>query len=292
MSERRMKKTYGRAMRKRRKRRRRFLWLAAAAAAVVLAAGLYREFDCAGKIFFKSGSVRETMQVDDSNLDEALEARAQEDERYHTLINNKDDYPETLLEMAARNPETLNFVLDYPENKDRTPDTSAGAVTSGQIPLLLQWDERWGYSTYGDDLLAVTGCGPTVLSMVVCGLTGDSSITPYAVAQYAQQNGYYVSGTGTSWSLMSEGCSYYGLIAEELPLSEASVFNALNAGEPIICSVRPGDFTTTGHFIVICGAENGQLKINDPNSRVNSERLWDYDRVASQINNLWAYHLG
>ena len=42
----------------------------------------------------------------------------------------------------------------------------------------------------------MTGCGPTVLSMVVSGLTGDSSITPYVVARYAQENGYYVSGTG------------------------------------------------------------------------------------------------
>ena len=62
---------------------------------------------------------------------------------------------------------------------------------------------------------------------------------------------------GTSWSLMSEGCSYFGLTADELSLSEASVFNALDSGCPIICSVRPGDFTTTGHFIVIYGKENG-----------------------------------
>lgn len=291
MTERRMKKTYGRALKRRRqRRRRRVLWLAALAAAVLLVMGLSRSIGYV-RTLFETGGRSETMKVDDSNLDEALRTRAREDGRYQTLIDHQEDYPESLLEMAARNSETLDFVLDYPKNKDNAPQSSVGSVTAGQIPLLLQWDERWGYSTYGDDLLAVTGCGPTVLSMVVSGLTGDSSITPYVVARYAQENGYYVSGTGTSWSLMSKGCSYFGLTADELSLSEASVFNALDSGCPIICSVRPGDFTTTGHFIVIYGKENGQLKIHDPNSKANSEQLWDYDRVAAQINNLWAYHL-
>ena len=53
--------------------------------------------------------------------------------------------------------------------------------------------------------------------------------------------------------------------------------------------MRPGDFTTSGHFIVLTGVENGKIRVNDPNSKVNSEKLWDYDRLESQINNLWAF---
>ena len=34
--------------------------------------------------------------------------------------------------------------------------------------------------------MALNGCGPTALSMVICGLTGDGTATPYTVAQYAQ----------------------------------------------------------------------------------------------------------
>ncbi len=49
----------------------------------------------------------------------------------------------------------------------------------------------------------------------------------------------------------------------------------------------PGDFTLKGHFIVMTGIENGKIKINDPNSFKNSNKLWDYDDIYKQINNLW-----
>ena len=63
---------------------------------------------------------------------------------------------------------------------------------------------------------------------------------------------------------------------------------ALEDGQPIVCSVRAGDFTTAGHFILITGVENGKFQINDPNRHANSEQLWDYDRLSPQISNLWA----
>lgn len=228
---------------------------------------------------------------DKGDLKAALKAAAGENPAYQPLLENMESYPKDLLELAVRNPETLDFVLDYPEKKNNAPAESIGEVSSGTVPYLLQWDERWGYMPYGDSIIAVSGCGPTALAMVAAGLTGDSSITPYVVAEYAEKNGYYVDGAGSSWSLMSEGSVHFGINASELSLSQDSVFNALEAGEPIICSMRPGDFTTTGHFIVIYGTSQGQLQIYDPNSRENSSRLWDYDRVASQINNLWAFTL-
>ena len=30
-------------------------------------------------------------------------------------------------------------------------------------------------------------------------------------------------------------------------------------------------------------------RVSDPNSRVRSEKLWDYSRLEYQINNLWVY---
>ena len=125
--------------------------------------------------------------------------------------------------------------------------------------------------------------------MVVSGLTGDASVTPYVVAEYADDNGYYVQGTGSKWSLISEGCQNFGVAAEELPLSQNVVYDALEAGRPIICSVRPGDFTTTGHFIVLVGVEDGKIRVNDSNSRERSQKLWDYQTLERQIDNLWAF---
>ena len=205
------------------------------------------------------------------------------------ILEQPELYPDELLEMLAGNEEAAQFVLDYPEKKDNAPADSIGDVTQGEIPLLLQWDERWGYGAYGNSMIAISGCGPTVVAMVSAGLLGDSSITPYKVAQYAQDHGYYVEGTGTSWSLMTEGARQFGVQGQELGLSESSIVSELENGHPIICSMRPGDFTTSGHFIVLTGVENGKIRVNDPNSRVRSGKLWDYSRLEYQINNLWVY---
>lgn len=35
------------------------------------------------------------------------------------------------------------------------------------------------------------------------------------------------------------------------------------------------------------GSEDGKIKVNDPNSKANSEKLWNYDDIYSQIKNLW-----
>ena len=119
-------------------------------------------------------------------------------------------------------------------------------------------------------MIAVNGCGPTAVAMVVSGLLCDPSVTPYKVAKFAEEQGYYAGESGTSWTLMSEGVQSFGIWGEELGLSRSEVFSALESGCPIICSMRPGDFTTTGHFIVLTKVENGKIKVNDPNSRIRS----------------------
>lgn len=218
-----------------------------------------------------------------------LAVMALTDPKVREVVAHKDQYPEELIELLENNAETADFVLGYPEKKDTAPAETIGDVTQGEIPLLLQWDERWGYAYYADDMIAVNGCGPTAIAMVAAGLTGDNTVTPYKVAQFSAGNGYYAGDSGTSWSLMTEGAQQFGIYGEEMGLSEDEVFSALENGHPIICSMRPGDFTTTGHFIVLTGVEDGKIRVNDPNSRVRSEKLWDYSRLEYQINNLWVY---
>lgn len=198
-------------------------------------------------------------------------------------------YPEELIEMLEKYPETIEFVKEYSEKKDTIPAENVGYVEPGEIPLFIQWDDRWGYSEFGDYLIATDGCGPTCLSMVIVGLTGDIEVTPYKVSCFAEENDYYESGAGSKWILMSEGAQHFGVVGTELPLYKSSVFEALENGCPIICSVSEGDFTTNGHFIVLTGVENGKIKVNDPNSRIQSSKLWDYERIEGQINNLWSF---
>lgn len=201
-----------------------------------------------------------------------------------------DDIPTELQELLERNPETAEFVRQYPElhNKEQKIDLSDEAA-SDTVPHLLQWDTRWGYRSYGSGMLCCTGCGPTCLSMVALYLTNNSNYDPYTVAKYAQDEGYYVNGQGTSWDLMSRGCEKFGLSAEVLPLDENRMKKALDEGKPIICSMRAGDFTDSGHYIVLTGYTRKGFTVNDPNSVSKSEKIWSYDTIEWQIRNLWAF---
>ena len=224
-------------------------------------------------------------------IEERLDKLKEQDSRINTIISNYNDYPEELVDMLSRNIDMIDFVLNYPNKKGNVYSDNIGNISKGKIPLLLQWDERWGYANYGENIIAINGCGPTALSMVLAGLKGDSSITPYKVAKYAENNGYYVSGSGSSWSLMSDAPYAFGVKSEELPLYKDTIMSILKKGQPIICIMGEGDFTTTGHFIVLTGVEDGKIKVNDPNSKARSNLLWDYDRIAPQIRNLWTFYI-
>ena len=117
----------------------------------------------------------------------------------------------------------------------------------------------------------------------------DESDTTVAVAAYAADAGYYQKGTGTSWSIMTEGCEHYGIHGTQLSLDRDVIMKHLDAGEPIICSMRPGNFTTAGHFIVLFKEVDGKIMVNDPNSKSRSKILWDYDTLEGQIKNLWGF---
>lgn len=205
----------------------------------------------------------------------------------------EENYPESLITLFEKHPETKDFVLDYKNYKDKKIKINIKKdLNTDGIPLFLQWDKRWGYKNYGGDFIAVTGCGPTCLSMIQCGLSGKTKWNPYRVARMAENNGFYVKGSGSSWDLMTYGANIIGLNYNEVPFEKESIYSWLNSGNPIICSMGPGDFTTTGHFIVLAGTDNnGNVIVNDPNSKENSSKAWDLDKIMPQIRNLWGYSL-
>lgn len=198
-------------------------------------------------------------------------------------------YPEDMVKLLELNEETLDYIKGYPDRAQyqNQPIDLSQDVQGGQVPLLMQWDRRWGYDAYGDDMIGLSGCGPVCLDMAYLYFTGDTAMTPRDMAVFAYDNGYYADG-GTSWSLWTEGAAQLGLSGEELPLDENLMKQTLDGGGLIVCSMRPGDFTTTGHFILIRGYDENGFYVNDPNRRSNSEKQWDYGTLRYQIKNLWA----
>lgn len=226
--------------------------------------------------------------LDENEVQQKLQALTQEYPEFEEVYDNADAYPQKLLAALCNNPEMIDYVKGY-LNADGSGE---GWLTKNELsqrfPLLLQWDKRWGYVPYGDNVIGLSGCAPTCLSMVIVGLTGNSDATPDAIAQYATDNGYYVDGVGTAWSLMTN-VGEYGVIGQETTLSEDNIYNELENGHPIICSMQPGDFTSVGHFIVLTGVEDGKIRVNDPNSLTRSRQLWNYDTLARQVSNLWVF---
>ena len=206
------------------------------------------------------------------------------------IMNHKKQYPKRYRQLAKQYPETIDFVYNYPElhDTDSEIDLSEEAA-SASIPLLIQWDERWGYESYGDGDIGYTGCGPTCLSMVALYLTGNEKYTPLYIAKYADANGYYSEGSGTLWLLMTKGAKAFGLTASEVDTDEAALKQLVKSGCPVICSVGKGDFTDSGHFIVLTGYAKGKFTLHDPNSVENSEKTWSYKRLAKQIRTSWSY---
>ena len=195
-------------------------------------------------------------------------------------------YPKELIALLDTSPEARNFVLDYPFQEDTEIDLSSYERNS--VPLFLQWDPMWGYEKYGSGYLAATGCGPTCLAMAGYYLTGNAEMNPLDLAKFAEDNGYYAKGYGSSWTLISEGGEKLGLTVQELPLVKKKMTDALEAGNPVILAMGKGDFTTTGHYIVLTGWDGEAFSVNDPNSRERSKQLWTYEQLEGQIRNIWA----
>lgn len=182
-------------------------------------------------------------------------------------------------------------VLNPPNTQDYDgPIGISGEIEKGTIPAFMQNDPRWGSKPYGNNTMAENGCGPTCLSMVYCSLTGEDTWNPYNLACKADEEGYYIDGIGTAWLAMTELASEIGLKPCEVRFDESAIMSELKKGTPIICSMKPGDFTTSGHFIVLAGIDScGNVTVQDPNSKSNSKKTWPLKDLMPQINNLWGY---
>lgn len=160
---------------------------------------------------------------------------------------------------------------------------------AGEAPILYQEDPAWSNATYAGDSFGETGCGPTCMTMAYVALTGKNDMTPADMGALSESLGA-ASTEGTAWTFMTDGTARLGLAATELPADEAGVRRAIVSGSPVICSVGPGDFTTTGHFVVLAGIDRqGRLIVRDPNSPERTAQSWDFQTVLSQCRAIWAY---
>lgn len=306
--------------RRRKKRRRQAIFRCSILLLIVilLIIGVVKMITGIGKLFHKDKTTEKaTEQITDSTTEEpsteavvfnttedilakelpkdrdaaltALKVQGENDRDIQSIYENATVYPDKVLQNLAINSEMKQFVIDYPSKINVVFDGSFTVdVSADEVPLFLQYDERWGYADYGSSIIAISGCGPTCLSMAYAYVKQDGSMNPIKIADFSMERGYIGESNDTSWALMNEGARGLGLTSEELSLSKENMTTALSDGKVIICSMSPGDFTRHGHFILIRSYENGLFYVNDPYSEARSKVGWDYERLSTQISNMWA----
>lgn len=205
-----------------------------------------------------------------------------------------EDYPQKIIDLLKRNPETEEFVLNYPleYGKEQQIDISDQIDDEG-VPLFLQWDLRWGYKDYVGSIGGLAACGPTCMAMAVFHFTRDPAMTPAYMMDFAAANRLYANElVTTQWAFFVDGAHELGLESRELTAeelaSESRIAAMLEDGKLVVASMGPGVFTEQGHFILLVGYEDGKFKINDPNSREKSEKLWEFEEFSDQIKMMWA----
>ena len=103
---------------------------------------------------------------------------------------------------------------------------------------------------YGTSTIPSSGCGPTSLAMVLAGLLGDPTITPWtvvdAINDYWPNGSYYVKGVGSSHCIFNNDFlnKYYGVTSNVCYPNEETVVKALEEG----CAVIGGE---EGHILAI-----------------------------------------
>ena len=161
---------------------------------------------------------------------------------------------------------------------------------AGTMPHIYQIDPAWSELPYAGGTIRQNACGPTCLTMVYVFKTGHTDMTPVDMCALSEAGNYAPTGA-TEWSFMTNGAWQLGLNGTELHVDRSSITQALRSGVPVIAAVRPGTFTSVGHYIVLYGIDDAdQIGVYDPNSASRSARRWGIVEVLNEVEAMWAYY--
>ena len=154
-----------------------------------------------------------------------------------------------------------------------------------QVTYYNQLDSRWANSHYGTDNIGGYACGPTAMAIVVSSLTSET-VDPPHMAQWAYENGYWCSRSGSYHTLIPGASEEWGLDVEGCTAAEPQrIVDALADGKLVVALMTKGHFTSSGHFIVLRGVtSDGQIMVADPSSYSRSEKTWDLSIILNEAS--------
>lgn len=165
----------------------------------------------------------------------------------------------------------------------------------------MQTDPRWKslpYRVPGESAtIGGSGCGPTCAAMLIETLTGKT-FTPIDACAWSKEHGYKALNQGTYYSYFVPQFAEHGI--ECTRLNTASVYGKpddkvheealalLRMGYYIIACMGKGNWTSSGHYIVVWNAQERYVSINDPASRRTDRLCGDMATFRNQVKYYWA----
>lgn len=221
--------------------------------------------------------------------------------KIYTIVYNGEAYFED--KIFALSDEQKGLAENYAQNlsvflgdgmmQGLLPAESAGLVSLGdirfsdgatQVVYYNQLDKRYAHKPYGTDDIGTYGCGPTCMAMVVSSLTSET-VDPGEMARWAYENGYWCSRSGSYHSLIPGAAKAWGLPVQGCGKTEGQrIVDALSQGKLVVAIMLKGHFTSSGHFIVLRGVENGKILVADPANYTRSQQAWDLAIILNEAS--------
>ena len=211
-----------------------------------------------------------------------------QNEKLATIAANADQYGDQgLLELALNVPEAIDFVAAYP-TAEKTAQPYDEAVTKGTAPQLWCWDSRWGNVDYAGRALAITGSGPTALSMAYMGLTGATDSTPAEIAQSATDDEAATGDSAMTADFLVSEAEKLGLTCESFASNADNLSQMLDSGTYVLMETKAGSLTSAAHWVlVVTENEDGSMQVYDPTSPDVSAHPWAPATLASTCTDFY-----
>ena len=139
-----------------------------------------------------------------------------------------------------------------------------------EVPQYFQQD--YADVRYGgwNGTVATHGCGITALAMLATYMT-DTEMTPADLAEPFQP---FSSDHGTDFSLFDRAPGMLGFYFKGRVFTWKEAYEALEQGYPVVSLQFADHFTTTAHFLVLCGlTDDGKVLIKDSNIFNHTKRF-------------------
>lgn len=164
----------------------------------------------------------------------------------------------------------------------------------------LQTDPRWknkGYSAKGETTtIGASGCGPTAMAMVLA-TWADPAVTPETECAWALAHGFKAPNQGTYYGYFAKAAARYGLNCRMLngvsiygrakSAYHSQAAKALEAGGLVIACMGPGNWTRSGHYVLVWKIDGDTICINDPASTLSRRIRGSYALFRQQVKYYW-----